>query len=103
MGLLLAPAEAFGLWPRLFLPCGQKKAYYAVLAQFRPSLVFISNIIVTLKRIQKKSPKKFKKSYKTQKIQKFSKNLKDPKKSKNPTEIKKNKKKSMLNPKNQKI
>ena len=31
-GLLLAPAEGFGLQPRLFLPFGQKRAYYAVLA-----------------------------------------------------------------------
>ena len=31
-GLLLAPAECFGLGPRLFLPFGEKKAYYAVLA-----------------------------------------------------------------------
>ena len=33
-GLLLAPAEGFGLWQRLFLPFGQKKTYFAVLAHF---------------------------------------------------------------------
>ena len=27
-GLLLAPAEGFGLWPRLFLPFGQKKELF---------------------------------------------------------------------------
>ena len=31
-GLLLAPAEGFGLRPRLFLLFGQKKAFYAVFA-----------------------------------------------------------------------
>ena len=35
-GLLLALAEGFGLRPRHFLPFGQKKAYYAVLAHFWP-------------------------------------------------------------------
>ena len=33
-GLLLAPAEGFGLWPRLFCPSGKKRAYYAALAHF---------------------------------------------------------------------
>ena len=27
-GLLLAPAEGFGLWPTLFLPFGQKKELF---------------------------------------------------------------------------
>ena len=31
-GLLLAPAEGFGLRPRFFLPFGKKRAYYAVWA-----------------------------------------------------------------------
>ena len=31
-GLLLAPAEGLGLRQRLFLPFGQKKTFYAVLA-----------------------------------------------------------------------
>ena len=44
-GLLLAPAEGFGLRPRLFLPFGQKKrAYYAVLAHFWKFLVPSSNL-----------------------------------------------------------
>ena len=42
-GLLLAPAEGFGLRPRLFLPFGQKKALYAVLAHFWQFLVTSSN------------------------------------------------------------
>ena len=42
--LLLAPAEGFGLRPRLFLPLGQKKAFYAALAHSRPFLVFSSNL-----------------------------------------------------------
>ena len=34
-GLLLAPAEGFGLWTRLFFPSsGKKRAFYAVLAFF---------------------------------------------------------------------
>ena len=43
-GLLLAPAEGFGLRPRLFLPFGQKRAYYAVLAHFWQFLVSSSNL-----------------------------------------------------------
>ena len=42
-GLLLAPAEVFGLWPRLFLPFGQKKGFYAVLAHFWQFSVSSSN------------------------------------------------------------
>ena len=42
VGLLLAPAEGFDLWQRLFLPFGRgffcplckKRAYYDVLAHF---------------------------------------------------------------------
>ena len=33
-GLLLAPAEEFGLRQRLFLPFDNKKAYHGVLAHF---------------------------------------------------------------------
>ena len=33
-GLLLAPVEGFGLWPRLFLPFGQKIAFYTFLVIF---------------------------------------------------------------------
>ena len=43
-GLLLAPAEGFGLRPRLFLPFGKKRAYYAVLANFWQFLVSSSNL-----------------------------------------------------------
>ena len=39
--LLLAPAEDFGLRPRLFCPSGKKRA---VLAHFRPFLVSSSNL-----------------------------------------------------------
>ena len=35
-GHLLAPAASFGLWPRFFLPFGEKKACCAVFAHFRP-------------------------------------------------------------------
>ena len=43
-GQLLAPAEGFGLLLRLFLPSGQKKAYIAILVNFRPLLVFSNNL-----------------------------------------------------------
>ena len=33
-GLLLAPAEGFGLRPRLFLPFGQKKSFLCCFGQF---------------------------------------------------------------------
>ena len=38
-GLLLAPAECFGLRPRVFALWAKKKAYYAVLAHFGPFFV----------------------------------------------------------------
>ena len=41
-GLLLAPAEGFGRG--FFCPLGKKRAYYAVLAHFRPFLVSSSNL-----------------------------------------------------------
>ena len=37
-GLLLTPAEVFGLWPWLFLPFGQKKALLCYPLTFRPEL-----------------------------------------------------------------
>ena len=40
-GLLLAPAEGFCLWPRLFFPFGQNKG---LLCCFGPVLVFSSNL-----------------------------------------------------------
>ena len=40
-GLLLAPAECFGLGPRLFLPFGKKKS---LLCGFGPLLVSSSNL-----------------------------------------------------------
>ena len=44
-GLLLAPAEGFGLRPRLFLPFGKKKkVFYAVFAYFRSFFVLSSNL-----------------------------------------------------------
>ena len=33
-GLLLAPAEGFDLWPRLFLPEGQKKGFLCCFGPF---------------------------------------------------------------------
>ena len=33
-GLLLAPAEGFGLWPTLFLPFGQKKSFLCCFGPF---------------------------------------------------------------------
>ena len=36
-GLLLVPAEGFGLWPSLFCPSGKKKkAFNVVWVNFRP-------------------------------------------------------------------
>ena len=43
-GLLAAPAEGFGFWPRFSLPGRKPRAYYAVLAHFRPFLVSSSNL-----------------------------------------------------------
>ena len=44
-GLLLAPAEGFGLWSRVFFALqGKKKTFYAVLANFRPFLVSSSHL-----------------------------------------------------------
>ena len=43
-GLLLTPAESFGLQPRTFLPFGKKRAFYAVFAYLRPFLMFSSNL-----------------------------------------------------------
>ena len=70
LGLLLAPAEGFILCPRLFMPFGQKIAFPAVCAYFRPFFVCSSNIsnfslvtLVNLKIIQKnsKNPQKIQK------------------------------------------
>ena len=44
VGLLLVPAEELGPWPGLSLPFGQKMVFYSVLADFRPFLVFSSNL-----------------------------------------------------------
>jgi hypothetical protein len=110
-GLLLAPAESFGLRPRIFLPFGQKKE---LIIQFWPIfgifwspvitlLTFSSNISINnnnnkkskkfqkisknpkIQKTSKKSKKIQKKSKKTQKIQKIFKNplKKKPKKPKN--------------------
>ena len=44
-GLLLAPADGFGLRPRLFLPPGKKKKpYYTVTAHLRSFLVIFVNL-----------------------------------------------------------
>ena len=43
-GQLLAPAVGFGLQPRLFLPFGQRKAYYTVMENITPFLVFSSTL-----------------------------------------------------------
>ena len=43
-GLLLAPAEGFGIWPRLILPFAHKKSVYAVLAHFGLFLKSIGNL-----------------------------------------------------------
>ena len=42
--LLLAPAQGFDLLQRFFLLFGQKRAFDAVFANFRPFLVFISSL-----------------------------------------------------------
>ena len=90
-GLLLAPAEGFGLWPRLFWV--KKRTYYAVLAHFwRPvvTLVIFSSDLRNFESNPKK-PKKKKKIIKSQTFQKDSKNPKQTKKSneskKNPKNI----------------
>ena len=47
VGLLLAPAEGFGLRPMLLVPFGEKRAFNAVCAYFKPFLetvVFSSNL-----------------------------------------------------------
>ena len=52
-GLLLAPAEGFGLWPRVFFALRAKKTnYYVLLSNFR-KFCFPVVTLVTLKRIQK--------------------------------------------------
>ena len=43
-GLLLTPAEGFGLPPWLFLPFGQKRCFSRCLCLFRLFLVFSSNL-----------------------------------------------------------
>ena len=43
-GLLLAPAENFGLWPTFFGPLAKKKGLLCCLAHFRPFLVSSSNL-----------------------------------------------------------
>ena len=43
-GQLLAPAEGLAFGRGFFCPLGKKRAYYAVLAHFRPLLVFSSNL-----------------------------------------------------------
>ena len=54
-GLLLAPAEGFGLWPRLFLPFGQKKS---LICGFGKTFVYPFSIILTFKKNRKISIKK---------------------------------------------
>ena len=69
-GPIIAPALAFGLG--LVLPLGQKKAYYGLLANFRPFLMsssYLGNLLVATsetKKIQKvhKKSKKIQKKYK---------------------------------------
>ena len=58
-GLLLAPAESFGLWPRVFLPFGQKNNLSWFLANFRQLWCPVVTL-VTLKEYKnsKKNPKK---------------------------------------------
>ena len=81
-GLLLAPAEGFSLWPKLYLPFAQKIPYYAVLPHFWRFwcpvviLVYFSGNLSNFERNPKKpkkNPKNPKKTYKFQKIQKFKK------------------------------
>ena len=45
-GLLLAPAEGFGLRPRVVYPVGKTRPFYDVLVNFRPFLVSSSNLII---------------------------------------------------------
>ena len=97
-GLLLAPAEGFGLRPRLFLALRAKKElfmlFWPIFGDFWCPLVTVVTFSSNLSnfernqnnfKIQKKKSKKFQKiqkSKKIQKIQKIQKNPKNPKKSK---------------------
>ena len=71
-----------GLWPRVFLPFGQKTAYYAVLAHFWcpvVTLVVFSSNLSNFERHPdkpKKSLKKFKKFQKSKKLKKSKKSTK---------------------------
>ena len=83
-GLLLAPADGFGLRPRLFLPFGQKKTFFML---FWPifgnfwcpvvTMVTFSSNLINFERNQKKRKKIQKKIQqkiqKIKKIQKFKK------------------------------
>ena len=64
-GLLLAPAEGYGLRPRFFLPFGQKGAFYAVFAYFRPFWCLVVTLVTLSGNLgnfgQEKTPKKIQK------------------------------------------
>ena len=94
-GLLLAPAESFGLRPRLFLPFGQKKE---LIIQFWPIFGFLWSPVITLVTFSsnisnnnKKTNKKIIKILKN--FRKFQKILKSKKRPKNQKQSKKSKKK----------
>ena len=67
-GLILAPAECFGLWPRAFLSFGQKDLnllFWPISDHFWclvVTLVSFNSKLSTLKRIQKAKKKKKKRT-----------------------------------------
>ena len=94
-GLLLAPAEGFGLWPWLFQPFGQKKSFLCCFGPFLAifwcpvvAVVTFSSNLSNFERNQKKRkhPKKIPKNPKKSKNQKMPKN---PKIQKNKNKLKK--------------
>ena len=91
VGLLLAPAEGFGLRRRLFLPFGQKMGF---LCCFGPFLAIFGCPAVTMVTFSR-NLSNFEKNQKNEKIQKSPKNFKKFQKEKK----RKNLKKSKKNPK----
>ena len=69
-GLLLAPAEGFGLRPKLFLRFGQKKSVFYC---FGPFLAFFCSPVITLVTFSSNISNNNKKTTKCKKIQKIQK------------------------------
>ena len=82
-GLLLAPAEGFGLRPRLFLPFGQKKEliilFWTIFVNFWCPVITLVTVSSNLSNFERNPKKK-----KIQKFKKMSKNQEEKKYPKNP-------------------